>query len=137
MRYSNSRHALTPRRASRIGGFSLIEVLVALFLLAATAMVFGVVYPSGARARTKAQYYSQALATAQRKIEDCRYTGYADLSIEGPTDTSITALPNGNLRYTVTQHAADIKRVDVVVTWQGYGGVGGTVRVSSLISDHS
>ncbi|MDO8683438.1 MAG: prepilin-type N-terminal cleavage/methylation domain-containing protein [Armatimonadota bacterium] len=118
-------------------GFTLVEIMIAIFLLATTALIFGVVYPSGAHARTKAQYYSIAVCLAQQKLEEARHTGYTDLTIQGPADTSVSSLPSGNLQYTVSQYSAGVKRVDILITWQAYGGTGGTVRTSTLVADYS
>ena len=63
----------TPKRQ---GGFSLIEVLFAIFLSAMCAMVLAAGMPIANSSRARADAYNKATGLAQKQIEAIRTLGY-------------------------------------------------------------
>lgn len=126
-----------PCKKRRLSGFTLIEVMLAIFLLAVSAVIIGVIYPSAQISRIKAVHMTFAMSMAQKKLEDARSSGYALVPVTPTVTTPFAELPNGTQSYTVTQYAPNIRKVEVTVTWNGYRMVGGRVSLVTFISDHS
>lgn len=74
------RHAtpslFVPSRRKRRGGFTLIEVLVALVLVGAIVLIFGGSVIVADRAAHLNAQYAQAISIAQHKIDQMRAIGY-------------------------------------------------------------
>lgn len=119
------------------GGFTLVEVLLSMMVLMFAALIFTAAFPTSQISRMKAVHMSYAMGVAQQTIEQSRAGGYANL-IEGTSETSIPAdLPGAQQNTSITQFSANTKKVEVTITWGGYRMVGGTVRLATLITDHS
>jgi prepilin-type N-terminal cleavage/methylation domain-containing protein len=140
-------------------GMSLVEVMIAVMLFSFAITVFASLFPMSMRMRAKSEAVSQATAFAQQKIEQIRTLPYTSLTYSAlrganvidasPTSqpyafTSVDNLasklttPTGTV--TVTDagsgaFTADLKRVDVTVTWGGIAGQNNTVTVSTLLSN--
>ena len=125
------------KRTGRISGFTLVEVLLAVFILAITALIFVACFPTSQISRIKAAHMTYAVSLAQQKLEEIRSAGYAGLIISDPVDTPLEELPGGNQRITITQFSVNIKKIEVTITWGGYRKVGGSTTLVTLISDHS
>ncbi len=123
-------------RKRKSAGFTLIEVLLAILVLTFTALIFTAVFPTSQISRTKAVHMSYAMGVAQQTLEEKRAAGYANLLPR--TDISIPAeLPGAEQTTTITQYGPNTRKVEVTITWGGYRKVGGSVTLSTLISDHS
>ena len=117
-------------------GFTLIEVMLTVFVLALTALIFAAVFPTSQISRMKAAYMSYAVSIARQKIEEQKSAGYAGILV-GTITSPVDELPSGIETITITQYATNIKEVKVKITWSGYRKVGGKVSLATLISDHS
>ena len=117
-------------------GFTLIEVMLTVFVLVLTAMIFAAIFPTGQISRTKAAHMSYAISLASQKIEAQRSAGYASILVCDPTDTPLAELPSGNQRISITQYATNVKKVEVTITWSGYRQVGGNITLVTLVADH-
>ena len=118
-------------------GFTLTEVMLVVFVLALSAMIFAAAFPSGQISRIKAAHMSYAVSLAQQKIEEIRSGGYGGVLISDPVDTPLSELPSGNERVEITQYSPNVKKIEVTITWGGYRKVGGDVSLITLISDHT
>ncbi|MBC8143348.1 MAG: prepilin-type N-terminal cleavage/methylation domain-containing protein [Armatimonadetes bacterium] len=78
------------RRGNR--GFNLIEVLVAVFILAAMAFMFAAVIPTTLRSVNTSKYYNLAATIAQRKLDQLvdPAVGYKNLTPSGLGGTVLT-----------------------------------------------
>jgi len=160
MRTFNSHGNLgNPGASRRAGGFSLIEVMLAVVVLSVGLLALAALQASLTRGAASAKAQSQAIALAEDKIESLRSftnpTGYTT-AIVGGTDT---VTPTGGNTYTrattVTRYCAssssaaydntctvaatgesfsDFKRVTVAVTWAGPTG-NEYVQVSDVIGN--
>src|SRR5687767_7709995 len=79
-------------------GYTLIEVLVALFLVALGAILFTAMMPMSARGSHMVGNYQQASSLVQHKIDQLRAVGYGrlnytELQTAGIIDTSQTTSP--------------------------------------------
>ncbi|MBP6965274.1 MAG: prepilin-type N-terminal cleavage/methylation domain-containing protein [Armatimonadetes bacterium] len=124
-----------PKR--KCGGFTMVEVLLVILVLSFSALIFAAAFPSAQISRIKAVHMSYAMGLAQQTIEEKRSAGYANL-LDGTSEVSVPAeLPGAQQTTTIEDFGANIKKIDVTITWGGYRMVGGTVHMSTLISDHS
>lgn len=104
---------MSSRKLSRkfAHGFTLIEVVVALMIVAAMGTLFIAVFPVALRSSTSTSYYTQAASLAAHKIEQLRMAGYADLlspsslASLGIVDTG--SVQGSSLPYTVTFTGVD------------------------------
>lgn len=106
-------------------GYSLVEILIALFLLGALVTILLTV--SGTLFTTRSSRL-QSIATkiATKDIEYLRNLPFASFPSTGPcnqptvADTDILKLPSGDCARTVTNYSgsSQIKFVTVTVTWQ-------------------
>lgn len=125
------------RSKKRIEGFTLVEVMLTVFVLALTALIFAAAFPTSQISRIKATHTSYAVSLAQQQVEEVRSAGYSGVLVGDPVETALDELPGGTKRITVTQYSPDIKKIEVTITWSGYRKVGGTTTLVTFISDHS
>jgi len=128
-------------------GFSLIEVLIAVFVVSLCAVVVAATMPTANRSRRKADLTSKAVGLAQKQVEAIRGLGYANATASQlqtyglidsvspvSTDTySFTnsdsarldnpsrVLPSGVGRVKIEQADIDLRRITVTVTWSDMG----------------
>src|SRR3989344_7907041 len=105
--------------------YSLVEIVIALFLLGALVTILLTV--SGTLFTTRSSRLQQiATKIATKDIEYLRNLSFASLPSTGPcnqpilTDADLTKLPSGDCQRTVTNYlgSSQIKFVTVTVTWQ-------------------
>lgn len=149
---------LSHRRHLR--GFSLVESLFAVFLVAMCAMVVAATMPMANRSRVKADYTNKAVGLAQKQLEAVRGVGYANLTPNqllayglidsitpvaantyaftnvdtGAFDNPARILPSGTGRITVEQADIDLRRITVLVQWTEKGAAK-SFRVGTLVAN--
>lgn len=127
----------TPNRKKRRSGFTLIEVMLVVFVLALTALIFAATLPTSQISRIKAAHYTYAVNLARQTLEEKRSAGYASL-LDGTTEVSVPAdLPGATQTTQITEISNNLKKIEVTIIWSGYRQVGGNVHLVTLISDHS
>ena len=110
-------------------GMSLVELMIALVVLAIGLLAVGQMFPSGARAQMQDRLLTGANYYAQEKIESLTGLAWSDASLTDgrhPAGTATEALENGQWKrfYQVATMAgslSNLKRVDVTVTYTGAG----------------
>jgi prepilin-type N-terminal cleavage/methylation domain-containing protein len=131
MFFNNSR-----KRVRR--GFTLVEIVVAVFLLAMAVLMFGAFYPTAARTSRMSGNHSQAISEVQHKVDQLRAVGYGRLTYSELRAASIidaspnaspfrfeavdnvaTLLPNPVGTITVASAGTDLSRVTVRISWSG------------------
>ena len=124
-------------------GFTLLEVLFAVFLVSICALIVLATVPIANTSRTKADYMSKATSLAEKEIEQVRAVGYLNLSPTqlyqcnlidsaqpvsantysftntdlGANDSPSSLLPKGAGTVSVTQLTNYLRTITVCVTW--------------------
>lgn len=119
---------------ARSTGFTLIEVLVAIFLVGTATVLFGAALNTLAFTRS-VRYDDTALRIAQQKLETLRAGGYSSLPASGSfSDPLLANLPDGYASTTVSDFNAKTKEVIVEVGWQQAGKATRSISLSTLIT---
>lgn len=117
-------------------GFTLIELLVTIVVLGIVIASLGGLYYLMQITQVQSQHYDIAVRAARTEIENLRNNGYATLtpgSTINFTSSLPTALPPSKSgTVTVSEPAADLRRVDVTIAYTDYGK-SQTVTLSSEI----
>ena len=130
------------RRAITLGrkGLSLVELLVAITILAIGLAAYLKLSLASRTAVDKGSYYSLASATAANQLANYQGMGYSSLPAYGTTNSFLTVLPKGQETITVGPldgNAANVNitQIDITISW-GYGlsAQGGSVTQSLLVS---
>lgn len=124
-------------------GFLLIEVLIAVFLVVACAMIVGATMPISGASQGRASDLTKAMNLAQAQLEAVRASGYPaldaqDLFSKGLIDsttplttntyafsnkgsktleTPANVLPAGSGTVRIDQPSADIRQITVTISW--------------------
>ena len=122
---------------NRRSGFTLLEVLLAVFVLALTAIMLAAAFPTAQISRIKAAHVSYAVNLSRQTMEEKRSAGYSSLLADTTEITVPAELPGGQMTTTISQYSPHIKQIEVTITWSGYRRVGGSTTLATLISDHS
>lgn len=144
----------------KICGISLVEVLLAIFILGLSALILASTMPAATKSRVKADNMNKAAGAAQKILEAVRGSGYANVSatrlyalglIDSTTpvatntytintvdtaafDNLAKILPGGSGQITVEQVDLDLRRVTVVINWTEEG-ITKTFRIGTLIAN--
>jgi prepilin-type N-terminal cleavage/methylation domain-containing protein len=129
-----------PRHRRARPGYSLIEVMVATFLLSLGVLIFSALAPVSAKASKMNGNYAQAVSIAQHKVDELRAVGYGrlnhtDLVAAGVIDASpatepykfdgvdtlASYYPIFTSSITTEDVATDLKKATVTVSWTGLG----------------
>jgi len=146
---------------TRRRGFSLIELLVVIFILGVGLASVGALFVAGTISTRKAQRISAALNAAQQQVERMRSAGFSGCVVDPDVFTSsdgytiIQQNPNltGQMGFVVpdlpnaqgiidiafysgsTGQYPNLKDVTVTVTWAGGASTGGSTRLQTLIAN--
>jgi prepilin-type N-terminal cleavage/methylation domain-containing protein len=119
---------VTARPAER--GATLIELMIALVLLAIGILAVAQLFPAGARAQLSDKMMTSATYYAQEKLEDLNRLGWADPALTngrhppGLTNENLGASGRWHRHYEVTTLAVpldNLKKVTVTVEWDFMG----------------
>ncbi len=122
------------------GGFTLAEVMVALFILAVALLALGKVQTAAIYAGDQSGRRSVGLALAQDKIEEFQAGPLANVTDAAASETiTVTGAAGGATRFTRTWDVlgdddaspwgANTRQVSVTVTWTG-----GQVNLRTILS---
>ena len=131
---------MTPER-SREQGMSLVELCIALVVLAIGILAVARLFPAGARAQAQDQLLIKANYYAQEKVETLTGLTWADANLfdgRHPAGTAFDTLGTGQwLRCyqvtTMTGSLDNLKRVDVTVNYQGAGQTQRSVTATTYV----
>jgi prepilin-type N-terminal cleavage/methylation domain-containing protein len=106
-------------------GFTLIELLVTIVVLSIVITSLAGLYYLMQETEVRSQHYDIAVRAARTEIEELRNNGYTSLT-PGNTITFTSSLPsslpsNKTGTVVVSQPLADLRRVDVTVSYSDYG----------------
>jgi prepilin-type N-terminal cleavage/methylation domain-containing protein len=116
-------------------GFSLLEVVVSLFIIAVMLALYQVSLDSITLSRS-AKDQDIALRVAGGKMEELRALGYASLPASGPfTDPQLSLLPGSSASLAVSDFNPKTKQATVTVSWLEPGSSPGrSVSLTTLIT---
>lgn len=123
------------------GGFSLVEVLIALIVMAIGIFSVARMFPVGARNQVQDRLTVGANDYVQEKIEYLRGLSWSNADLTDgrhPSGSATESCGSGRWQrfYVVTTMASpldNLKKVDVTVTWSGAGVEGRTVTMSTYV----
>ena len=119
-----------PGSVSREGGFSLVELMVALVVLSIGVLALAQLFPQASRGEQASRMLTTANYYAQEKVEELSALPWTDAALTAghhPAGTATESLGKTGAWqrfYIVTTMAApmaDLKRVDVTVSWKNAG----------------
>lgn len=116
-------------------GFLLIEVVIAIFVIAATVALYAAALHSFAVSRSAA-HSAVALSIAERELENARAGGYAALPASGPfSDPQLSSLASSSASIAVSAFNAKTKKVVVSILWrEPESATSSIVSLSTLIT---
>lgn len=122
-------------------GMSLVELLIALVILAIGILAVGRLFPAGARSQVQDRLLIGANYYAQEKLESLTGRNWADpLLTDGrhPAGSACDTLDSGQwLRFyqvsTMTGSLDNLKKVDVTVNYQGAGQTSRAVTATTYV----
>ena len=110
-------HSFTVHRSQRIG-FSLVEVIIAIAVLAVGLLGAIRVFPVGLKASKRSELISRAALTAQRTIESLKLQSWDALADSAATEAPFTITVSVDRPGDTGLTSADVlKRVGVEVRW--------------------
>lgn len=142
-------------RLSRDAGFSLLEVMVAIILVAMAGVMFTALIPTAARTGKMVGNYNQACSIIQHKVDQLRAVGYGRLNYTELKNASIidgdpASLPfhftnvdglddlfvNPTGTINIEDWDANTKKVTISLTWTGSAQhqANGDLAIEILIS---
>jgi len=136
-------------------GVTLIEIMVAVFVLSMTIVTTTAMFSSSALLRTRSGGYSRAATLVNRKLEQIRKLDVTQLTSSGLiaagvidpnsgtgpnyTFTTVDQLTNdltlGTGTLSVTNAGTDLARVDVTISWKSYRGKVESVSAATFLAD--
>jgi len=121
-------------RVPKARGFTLIEVLVSVFIVGMTLALF-VTSSLLTRSADNSLQDSLALRIASDKLEELRLLGYDALPQSGAfSDARLSSLPSGSASLTVGTYNAGTKSATVTVSW--VESATSTVSLTTLIGEN-
>ena len=112
-------------------GFTLLEILLAILLLAIGVVVLSQAWSVGLLASTDVENVDLASNIAQAKMEEIKNTSFASLASSGPTADAQFS----NFNTTVAVTGTDPKQVVVTVAWNAKGG-STNVALTTLVANY-
>jgi prepilin-type N-terminal cleavage/methylation domain-containing protein len=114
-----------PKRIRRVqermsGGFSLIEVMVAMTFLGIGLLAVAQMIPSGMAGITQARVRTNAVQAAQQRIDALRAEEFADVMAGAFSDSTGDYILNWTI--TVDDPVPGMKRVDMTASWENITG---------------
>jgi len=130
--WSKLRQRVRARRARRNlrpdrRGFSLVEIMMVLMILAVGVLPIAVIQHRARRAVGEADRHTQAIAVAQMQLERLKSQGFGNIADENGVSGNVTWVAQ------VANVSFGLDRVTVTTSWQNKGVVE-TLTVSDLIS---
>ncbi|MDE1919225.1 MAG: prepilin-type N-terminal cleavage/methylation domain-containing protein [Patescibacteria group bacterium] len=121
-----------------VSGFSLIEVIVSIFIMSVILLLFQALVRSSVLVRTSKDQ-GIALAVVRNELETLRANGYAALPASGSFSDSLlgTLPPATTATLSVSVLNAQTKQVSASVVWREPGAAASsTVSLSTLITQN-
>lgn len=102
-------------------GFTLIEMLLVLVILAAGFFPLIQLFSSGILASSNASQTMKAIVLSQQKIEQLKNSSYANIANSFEPNGSISSFPICSRSVSVNEISPNLKDIDVIVSWESDG----------------
>jgi len=114
-------------------GFTLLEVLLVIIILAAVFFPLLQMFSSGLLVSDEVRGTNTAIILAQQKMEEIRNTAFFSISSE--TKTIISSFPAYSRQVNVSVPQNNLKDVQVIVFWHPGEGSETSVSIETFISN--
>lgn len=115
-------------------GFTIIELLVSLFIIAAVILLASAILSTTPVSRN-ARNQDLALKVAETELAELRATEYDSLPVSGAfTDALLTSIPGSAGSITVTDIGSTTKSIMVTVSWQPTTGGTQSVSLTTIVA---
>lgn len=129
----NFKNPLAVAQRARQKGFTLLEVIVSIAVIAGLFMLYTAAINNVFLSRTIKQK-DVALRIASHKMEELRAGGYDSLPASGSfSDSNLSSLPSGTGSMTISDYNTSTKQVQVTVSFEDFAGNNQSVSLSTLI----
>lgn len=113
---------MLPQKLKNQQGFGILEVVVTLFIIGVTLLMFAIV--SNAILLNKYNRYKEiALRIAEHELQVLRTTPYASLPASGSLSNSqLSSIPQGSANVSITEVSTGLSQATVTVSWRNPSG---------------
>lgn len=108
-------------------GFTLVEILMVLFILSVGILPLAVIQHQARREVTEADHYTEAMMVAQDQLERIKGMGFGDAVSDSGVAGNITWVCN------VTNQSFGLDRLELTTSW-GSGGGGQSMTIADVVS---
>ena len=108
-------------------GFSLVEMLVVMMILAVGILPVAIVQHQARREVVKSDLYTEAVIVSQSNLERLKGMGFGNAAPDSGVDGRITWTAR------INNVSFGLDRIDLITTWQSKDGVE-TLTISDLVS---
>lgn len=119
--------ATRTRTARHLRGFTLLELMITLVVLAIGVLALGQLMPAGSRAMNRSRSVTSGTAFAAQKLEDLKALAWTDASLAAGTHTDTSGKYARTWIITDNTPLAGTKKVEVTVSWPSSSGTRSTV----------
>lgn len=130
------------RRQQGQAGFSLLEMLITIIVLASGLLAIGSMYGAIMNANTLSKQRSEAVVLGEKKLEELRAQSYASL-VSGSETIAVASSSGGSANYqrswsiAVASSGLDYKDASITVTWTDSKNQSQDIVLSTRISNVS
>ena len=117
-----------PRRR----GFTLLELMITLVVLAIGVLALGQMMPAGSRAMSRSRSKTSGTALAAQKVEDLKALAWTDANLTAGTHTDNSGKYTRTWIITDNTPLAGTKKVAVTVAWTSSTGARSTVLTTYM-----
>lgn len=106
------------KNTQKENGFGILEVVITLFIIGVTLLLFAVV--SNSVVLNKYNRYKEiALRIAEHELQELRTTPYANLPASGSvTNTQLSTIPQGAGTIAISEVSTGLSQATVTITWR-------------------
>ncbi len=106
------------KNTQKENGFGILEVVITLFIIGVTLLLFAVV--SNSVVLNKYNRYKEiALRIAEHELQELRTTPYANLPASGGvTNTQLSTIPQGAGTIAISEVSTGLSQATVTITWR-------------------
>ncbi len=113
-------------RGRDLRGFTLLELMITLVVLAIGVLALGQLMPAGSRALNRSRSMTSGTAFAAQKLEDLKALAWTDAGLTAGSHSDATGKYTRSWTVTDNTPLAGTKKVEVTVSWASSSGTRST-----------